>query len=404
VVLGTIVFVFYGVRANRLVGYRKIRMKFRVAHCLETVGSGGVEQRRLLLARELDRSKFEQIMICTKTVGALAEQFEAEGVPIHRIGSFRSILDRDRYRAALEAIREFRPHIVHGAVYEGVAVAAICGALARVPIVIGEETSEPVGRSWKGHLLFRGIMSLTSHAVAVSPAVDDYLVKTIRMPRRHVTLINNGVAPPRTIKEGETARLRARLGFRDGEIIIGIVGRLFNEHKRHTDLLEAFRMLCNQRDDLRLLIVGDGPDRKMLEALTARLGIAECVIFTGYQADTRPFYTVMDIFALSSAFEAFGLVLVEAMYAKLPIVATRVGGIPTVVAENQTGLLVPPCNPPELADSLLSLIEDQTLRQRLGERGFDRAHEKFSSQRYVGDVADLYERLAARSGKLARYV
>ena len=395
-------FVFYGVRANRLVGYRKIRMKFRIAHCLETVGSGGVEQRRLLLARGLDRNKFDQILICTKTVGALGDQFEAEGVPVYRIGDLHSIFDRRPYRAALEAIREFRPHIVHGAVYEGVAVAAICGTIARVPIVIGEETAEPFGRSWKGHLLYRGLMSLTSHAVAVSPAVDDYLVKVIRLPRRRVTLINNGVAAPRAIEEGETARLRARFGIGDSDIVIGIVGRLCNGHKRHTDLLDAFRLLCNRRGDLRLLIIGDGPDRKMLETRTASLGIAERVIFTGYQADTRPFYTVMDIFALPSAHEAFGLVLVEAMYAKLPIVATRVGGIPTVVAENRTGLLVPPGNPPELADSLLSLIEDQTLRQRLGERGFDRAHEKFSSQRYVGDVADLYERLAARSGKLAR--
>lgn len=378
-------------------------MKFRIAHCLETVGSGGVEQRRLLLARGLDRNKFDQILICSKTVGSLAEQFEAEGVPIHRIGSLHSILDRRPYRAALDVIRKFRPHIVHGAVYEGVAVAAVCGTLARVPIVIGEETSEPFGRSWKGHLLYRGLMSLTSHAVAVSPAVEDYLVKVIRLPQRHVTLINNGVAPPPQIEEAETKRLRATLGIRNGEIVIGIVGRLYNSVKRHSDLLHAFRLLCERRTDLRLLIIGDGPDRKMLEALTATLGIAECVIFTGYQADTRPFYTVMDIFALSSAFEAFGLVLVEAMYAKLPIVATRVGGIPTVVAENQTGFLVSPGKPPELADSLLSLIEDQTLRQRLGERGFDRAHEKFSSQRYVGDVADLYERLAARSGKLARH-
>jgi glycosyltransferase involved in cell wall biosynthesis len=394
--------VFQGVRANRLVGYWKVSMKLRVAHCIETVGLGGVEQTRLVLARELDANRFDQILICTRTTGALADQFEAEGVPVHRIGRFHSILDRRPYQAALEKIREFRPHIVHGAVYEGVSVATVCGRLARVPIVIGEETSEAVGRSWKGHLLFRGLMGLTSHAVAVSPAVESYLVDGIKLPRRSVTLINNGVAPPTQIDESETKRLRATLGIRDGEIVIGIVGRLFDLAKRHTDLLHAFRILYERRTDLRLLIVGEGPDRTMLETLTASLGIADRVIFTGYQADTRPFYTVMDIFALSSAQESFGLVLIEAMYAKLPIVATRVGGIPTVVAENQTGLLVSPGNPPELADSLLTLIDDQNLRQRLGEQGFERAHEKFSSRRYACDIAELYERLAARSGKLAR--
>ncbi len=82
-------------------------MKLRIAHCLETVGSGGVEQRRLLLARELDPEKYEQILICTKTVGGLPEQFEAAGVRIHEVGVFRGILDPAPYRAALSAIRAF---------------------------------------------------------------------------------------------------------------------------------------------------------------------------------------------------------------------------------------------------------------------------------------------------------
>lgn len=377
-------------------------MKLRIAHCLETVGSGGVEQRRLLLARGLDPETYEQILICTKTVGGLPAQFEAAGVPIHRVGVFRGILDPAPYRAALRAIRAFRPHIVHGAVYEGVALAAVCGTLARAPVVIGEETGEPYGRSWKGHLLYRALMGLTSHAVAVSPAIEDYLVGRLRLPRRQVSMIMNGVAPPRPIDPAETADLRARLGIREGETVIGIVGRLFEWHKRHTDLLRAFRALCDRRDDLRLLIVGDGPDRAMLEALAAELGIAERVIFTGYQPDARAYYTVMDIFALSSVQEAFGLVLVEAMFAGLPVVATRVGGVPHIVAESETGLLVPPGDQARLAETLSTLIEDPELRRAMGERGHRRAHERFSSGRYVADVERLYQDLAARTPRLAR--
>ncbi len=372
-------------------------MKLRIAHCLETVGSGGVEQLRLLLARELDPEKYEQILICTKAVGGLPEQFEAAGVPIHRVGVFRGILDPAPYRAALRAIRAFRPHIVHGAVYEGVALAAVCGTLAGVPVVIGEETDDPYGRSWRGHLLFRALMGLTSHAVAVSPAVDDYLVRRIRLPRRHVSMISNGVAPPRAIGEAETARLRAELGIREGEIVIGTVGRLLDSHKRQSDLIKAFHALADARGELRLLIVGDGPDRPMLEDLVARLGLADRVTFTGYQSDPRPFYTLMHIFALNSVHEAFGIVLAEAMFARLPVVATRVGGVPYVVAEDETGFLVPPGDPAGLAEMLSRLIGDPGLRRTMGERGHQRAHERFSSRRYVADVDRLYQDLAARS-------
>jgi len=377
-------------------------MKLRIAHCLETVGSGGVEQRRLLLARGLDPARYEQILICTKSLGGLPEQIEAAGVPLHRIGVFRTILDTQRYRAALRVIRAFRPHIIHGAVYEGVAVAAVCGTLGRVPVIIGEETSEPSGRSWKGHLLFRALMGLTHHSVAVSPAVRDYLVDRIRLPRRRVSLINNGVAAPRVIDPAETATLRAKLGIGAGETVIGIVGRMFDLQKRHSDLLAAFRLLCDRRQDLRLLIVGDGPDLAMAQGLADELGIAERVIFAGYVADPRPYYTVMDIFTLPSAFEAFGLVLVEAMYAHLPVVASQVGGIPSIVAEGETGFLVPPGNPPRLADRLGALVDDAPLRRRFGAAGAARAQERFSAERYLGDVDALYQRLAAQSPRLAR--
>ena len=283
---------------------------------------------------------------------------------------------------------------MHGAVYEGIAVAAICGNLARVPIIIGEETSEPFGRSWKGHILLRALIGLTNHSVANSPVVEDYLVDRLRVPRARVSLINNGVSPPRAIDAAEIVQLRAELKIDGHQTVIGTVGRLLNSHKRQSDLLAAFRLLCDQRDDLRLLIVGDGPDRAMLEDKAVEFGIADRTIFTGYIADTRPYYRVMNIFALPSAHEAFGLVLVEAMYARLPIVATRVGGIPFVVVEEETGFLVPPNDPCSLADRLMKLVVNPTLRSHFGISGAARAQEQFSGERYVNEVDALYRRLA----------
>jgi glycosyltransferase involved in cell wall biosynthesis len=105
---------------------------------------------------------------------------------------------------------------------------------------------------------------------------------------------------------------------------------------------------------------------------------------------------VMDIFALASAHEAFGLVLVEAMYAHLPVVATRVGGIPGVVLEGETGYLVPPQDPPALARQLMSLGNDSALSQKMGLRGLDRARNEFGSRRYVHEFDYLYQRLVSQ--------
>lgn len=369
--------------------------KVKVLHCLEKIGSGGVEQRRLSLGKQLDPERYEQHLLCTRAIGGLPELFDRAGCTIHEVGEFNGILDRRPYKAALDVVREIRPHIIHGAVYEGVAQAAVAGRLGRVPVIIGEETSDPDNRRWKGHLLYRGLAGLCHHMIGVSPAVVQYLVRTIRLPARKVTLINNGVAEKPPTGEDELIALRERLELPADSFVIGTVGRLFDGHKRVSDLIRAMPGIVAERPEARFLIVGTGPDEASLRELAQALGVADCVRFTGYQANTQPFYHLMDVFALASAHEAFGLVLVEAMFAELPVVATRVGGIPSVVNEGDTGYLVEPYQPKELARAIGMLADDACLRCSMGEKGRERALKKFSSERYVSDVDELYQRLLA---------
>lgn len=368
--------------------------QIRVLHCLETVGPGGVEQRRLLLAKQLDTKEFTQAVICTQAIGGLPEQFERLQCPLHEIGVFRYIGDQERYRRAFRIVEEYRPHIIHGAVFEGVAVAAIVGRLGRVPIIIGEETSDPVNRRWRGHLLYRSLASLTHRMVAVSPAVEDYLVRRIRLPVRKVHLINNGVANPAPVDRACMTDLRSRLGIGPDDLVIGSVGRLYDDHKRFSDVIRAMVHVLQSYPTAKLLIVGGGKDEDILRGLAAELGLTDRVMFTGYQPDPRVYYAVMHVFALASAHEAFGLVLVEAMFMGLPVVATRVGGIPWVVKEGETGFLVEPRAPQDLANRLVQLCADEGLRHTMGEKGRRRAKSEFSAERYVRDVAALYRSLA----------
>lgn len=367
--------------------------KIRILHSLIRVGSGGVEQRRLSLARYLPANKYEQAIVCSEAVGGLPKKFDEVKCKIYEVGEFKWILDRRPYINAISIIKKFQPHIIHGAVFEGVALAAVAGRLGRVPIIIGEETSDPATRRWSGHLLYRLLSGMTHHMVAVSPAVKDYLVNGIKLPSNKVTLINNGVLEslPATTKQKD--EVRAELGIKNSDFIIGSCGRIEDRSKRFSDLIRALVLVRRDCVNAKLLIVGNGPDEAMLRALAAQLGVAEQVIFAGYRVDTRPYFEVMDIFALASAHEAFGLVLVEAMYACLPVVATHVGGIPGVVLNEETGYLVPPSDPAALASSLLVLINNESLRHEMGGRGLFRARNKFSSERYVNEVNNLYELL-----------
>ncbi|WP_373399083.1 hypothetical protein V8V91_05035 [Algoriphagus halophilus] len=119
----------------------------RVLHCIETIASGGVEQVRLTLVRGLDPSKFEHKIICTWKGGAIAIALEQEGIELIPIGGFTHPFEWNKQKQVLEVIRKFKPHIIHGAIFEGMSMAAIAGTLGGVPIRILEETSEPIGRS-----------------------------------------------------------------------------------------------------------------------------------------------------------------------------------------------------------------------------------------------------------------
>ncbi len=309
---------------------------------------------------------------------------------------FRGIHDRGPYRRALDIVRQYRPHIIHGAVYEGVALAAVAGRLGQVPIIIGEETSDPANRRWTGHLLYRLLCGMTHHMVGVSPAVRDYLINKIHVQASKVRLINNGVAEAPPADAEQIRSIREALGLAPEHFVIGTVGRLFDSHKRVSDLIRALPILHKPCPGAHLLIVGSGPDEEMLRQLATELGVANCVHFAGYQSSPQAYYEVMDVFALASASEAFGLVLVEAMYASLPVVATLVGGIPTIVSEGETGLLVEPGQPQALAEALLKLHQSYDLRDEMGQKGRARALAEFGAERYVGEVDQLYQSLASK--------
>lgn len=369
--------------------------KIKILHIQETIGSGGVERLRLSLAKLLDKNKFEQKIICTVAVGNIADEIKKEGIEIIPIGLLTSVFQRKQHKKVQKIIEDFQPDIIHGAVFEGVTLAVINGFLKRVPIIIMEETSDPQNRSWKGNLLIK-LFTCVSHAViGVSESVaEEYLKQKLKISEKKVKLINNGVALPAEVLNDDVEKTKAIFQINENDFVIGSVGRMLQDgNKRFSDLIKAFAKFAESKKDVKLLLLGDGPEKIEYEKLVLKQNIKDKVVFVGYQSNVTLFYKIMNVFSLVSANEAFGLVLAEAMLNKLPVIATRVGGMKYIVEDNNTGFLVEKYNIKEIAEKMEILYQNKSLRKQMGGNGYKKALLEYTEKAYVEKIESLYMEL-----------
>jgi len=241
-----------------------------------------------------------------------------------------------------------------------------------------------------------------SHAIiAVSNAVKQHLVAQGIAPDR-ITVVHNGVDLKALSRPDETAAVRERWGLPAGAPVLITVGRLAPK-KGHRDLLEAVsKLVGNPRwGELRLLIVGMGVLSQKLNQEAQRLGLGGRALFVGFQKEVVPFLQAADIFVLPSIQEGLSLSALEAMALGKPVVACRVGGTPEVVVDGETGLLVAPSRPAELASALEELLADPARAREMGEGGRRRVKEAFDFEQMVSKIEAIYRSLIAGQARAA---
>lgn len=370
--------------------------KIKILHIQETIGSGGVERRRLSLAKHLDKNTFDQKFICTHAFGNIPDEIRAEGFEVIPIGKLKSPFDWKQHRKVQKMIEDYQPDIIHGAVFEGVTMATINGWLKKVPVVIIEETSDPQNRSWKGDLLMRLFSKLADKVIGVSEGVtEEYLKNKLGISNIKAITINNGVALPKIISAEEIKRVKSKWGIQENDFVIGSIGRMKNDHhKRYSDMIKSFSHFSRNKVNVKLLLVGGNEEYlKKYKDLAYELDVSDKIIFTGYQSDVTLFYKMMDVFSLVSAYEAFGLVLAEAMLNELPVIATKVGGMKYIVDHTITGILVEPKNISEIIAAFEKLYADKDLAIKMGKLGLRKAQSEYTEEVYVKKINDLYQSL-----------
>ena len=304
-------------------------------------------------------------------------------------------------------IRRVRPHILHTHTAKAGAVgraAALLAGDARPPVIV---------HTYHGHVLTgyfdplrtqffreteRALARHTDRLVAVGPEVRDDLVELGVAPPEKFSVIRLGIdLESRVLTVDRRAEFRHLFGIPEDRFVVGWIGRM-TAIKRVPDILAAFKVLRERGIDATLCLVGDGPDRDAIEQLASDLGIVRDVLLVGYQRDVAPYYAFFDALLLPSANEGTPVVAIEALAAGRPVVATRVGGVPDVVDDNESGFLVEVGDIEALADRLEQLARDPELRARLGATGRERVVPRYRVERLVDDIDELYRELLTGRG------
>ncbi|HEY7151671.1 MAG TPA: glycosyltransferase [Solirubrobacterales bacterium] len=364
--------------------------------------TGGAERVATEVVTRLDPDRFER----TLCVSRWTPREEADPLIAPRVGALRDsgvriVGIRRRSRVAawewaplLSLLRTERIDVLHSHQFGSNFWASILGRMAGTPVVIAHEHNWSFEGEQLRRLLDRYVIAPRADAfLAVSQETRRGMIELEGIDPELVRFVPLGIATP---DGAPGADVRAELGIPDHVPVIGTACTLRPE-KALDVLVRAAGILLEDFPDLRLLIAGEGPSRGQVEALIDQLGLGETVTLLGGRGDIPDFLQALDVAVCSSNWEGSPLSVMEYMEAELPVVATRVGGIPDMIESGVEGVLVPPGQPDAIAAAVAELLRSPDEAAAMGRRGQRRRREEFDLDVTARRIGDLYEELYAVS-------
>ncbi len=379
--------------------------KLRVVSVVDGIGiTGGGERFAREVALRLNRDRFDVTLCLSRPIppvvapaaaaAALAE-LRNTGADVMEL-SRRSRLDLRAWRPLLRMLRERRIDILHTHKFGSNVWGGLLDTLAPAPVFIAHEHTWSYEGKPLRRILDRELIARRADAfVAVSQADRRRMIEVERIDPGKVVVVPNAIP---TRMPSVDRDVRAELGIPADALVIGTVCVL-RPQKALDMMLAAVARLRTRFPSCRMVIAGEGGERQRLEALASELDIEETIRFLGQRDDVPDVLAAFDVFVLSSDFEGMPLAVIEAMGAGIPVVATRVGGIPDLIDDGAQGLLVPARDPDALAEAIGDLLSNPERARRLGAAGRERREREFDIDVAVRRVERLYEDLYAGSAE-----
>jgi glycosyltransferase involved in cell wall biosynthesis len=368
--------------------------RVRVVEVMATGTNGGAQEHVYSLVTRLNPECYD-VRVVSLSHGSSVKRLQRAGIEVSVVDEPD---DMKAIRTLVDELAGFRPEIMHNHMYRAEVIGTRAAYLlsergCRRPAVISTVHSSRI-RCVDDRQTLRRLTPLMDRLIAVSKAIEGKIHDEGR-DGAPVSLIYNGVDLQRYNHQQPCCTLHEDYAIPEESPIVGVVARLEAE-KGHRTLLQAWPRVLAAHPEAWLLVVGEGSERDALEAEASDLDITNRVVFTGRREDVPAVTAALDVAVLPSYREAQGLSVLEAMALSRPVVASRVGGIPEMIEDGVTGLLVPPNDPVALGGAISRLLSDHPFADMIARRGHDLVHDRFCVEMMVAAVETIYDEAAAK--------
>ncbi|MCS5696345.1 glycosyltransferase family 4 protein [Desulfofundulus thermocisternus] len=377
----------------------------KVLHVIRPA-KGGMKNHLISLLSLGDKNFFEPLVACPP--GNMAREIKEMGIkvfPIPLVGEISPRSDWRVVRQLVDILTAEKVTILHAHSSKAGLVARIAARIARTPVVfmtVHNSIFYEFWPSWKKTIYALGekfLARYTHRILTVSEALREELLIKEKLPPEQVITIHNGIDPALYSDEVDRLEVLRSLSLPPSGPLVGTIARLAPQ-KGLANFIQAAAILCSKHQ-VNFMIVGDGPLRKALEQQANFLKLNGRLFFTGERKDIPRILAAMDVFVLPSITEGLPLTVLEAMAAGKPVVATRVGGLPEIVLDGETGLLVPPQDPRALAQAIEHLLLKRKEAEEMGQRGRKRVIRFFTVEAMVRKIEEEYKNALLNPGLLS---
>jgi len=379
-----------------------------IVHIIYSLGTGGLENGLVNIINRSPPARYRHAIVCLTDSGPFAERITGPNVSIHALGK-RPGHDWGMYWRLWRLLRRLRPAVVHTrnlAALETHILGLVMPGVKRVHGEHGRDISDIDGTNPTYRRLRRWLSPLIHHFITVSRDLEAWLVRDVGIAEGKVTQIYNGVDAQRFALRDRNPRAQppdpATAAHTQAGLAIGTVGRLAsvkNQQQIIRALAHIFAQCPQRRQQLRCIVVGDGPERAALEAEAFARGVAGQIEFRGDCSDIPAQLAQMDVFVLPSLNEGISNTVLEAMASGLPVVATRVGGNPELVQDGVSGILVPVGDAEALGEAIMALLDDPATRRAYGTAAQARIQREFDWDNTVREYLGVYDAVLGKNSR-----
>ncbi len=353
----------------------------------------GAEVQACSLIRGCARIVSCKVQVIILNDGVLATKLREAHIPVTILNEHELSLI-SLVSGCLQVIKAFNPQIVHMHGFKENLLGGIAGRLARVKGLIRTHHGRGLIGGAKKYDMIEHVNAwlFTDIAIAVSHDLKKLLIE-FGIPEKKVVVIHNGIEPCKQLTEERIKTLRMELRIAKDDKVIGTIGRMV-PIKDHRTFINSAKLIIDSGIKARFVIVGDGHLREELEQQVRDLSLDHHFCFTGFREDANDLLNLFDVFAMTSVHEGVPIALLEAMSLGKPVVATSVGGVPEVLKDHVSGMLVPSGDANLFADACLSMLQNEALRKALSEHAYREIQEEYSLNTMVKKIQDEYWRAA----------